>query len=43
MYPDCFYGFLTIEDSGLQSELEAVVEDWKRDSGVIQKEKYNNF
>ena len=39
LYPDCFYGFLTIEDSGLQLEIEAVVEDWKQDRGVIQKEK----
>ena len=39
LYPDCFYGFLTIENSGLQSEIEAVVEDWKQDSGVMQKEK----
>ena len=39
LYPDCFYGFLTIEDSGLQSEIEAVVEEWKQDRGVIQKEK----
>lgn len=31
LYPDCFYGFLTIEDSGLQLEIEAVVEDWKQD------------
>lgn len=38
LYPDCFYGFLTIEDSGLQLEIEAVVEDWKQDRGVIQKE-----
>lgn len=38
-YPDCFYRFLTIEDNSLQSEIEAVVESWKKDSGVVQKEK----
>lgn len=37
-YPGCFYGFLTIEDSSLQPEIEAVVEGWKQDSGVVQKE-----
>lgn len=37
-YPGCFHGFLTIEDSSLQPEIEAVVEGWKQDSGVVQKE-----
>lgn len=37
-YPGCFHGFLTIEDGSLQSEIEAVVENWKQDSGVVQKE-----
>ena len=38
MYPGCFHGFLTIEDSNLQSEIAVVVENWKRDSDVVQKE-----
>ena len=37
-YPGCFHGFLTIEDSSLQTEIEAVVEGWKQESGVMQKE-----
>ena len=37
-YPGCFHGFLTIEDSSLQTELEAVVEGGKQESGVMQKE-----
>lgn len=37
-YPGCFHGFLTIEDSSLQQKIEAVVEVWKQDSGVVRKE-----
>lgn len=37
-YPGCFHGFLTIEDSSLQTEIEAVVEGWKQESGVTHKE-----
>lgn len=37
-YPSCFYGFLTLEDSSLQVEIDAVVEVWKQESGVLQKE-----
>jgi len=37
-YPGCFHGFLTIEESSLLTEIEAVVEGWKQESGVIQKE-----
>ena len=37
-YPGCFHGFLTIENVSLQQEIEAVVEEWKQDSDVMQKE-----
>lgn len=38
-YPGCFHGFLTIEDGILQQEIDAVVEVWKQESGIVQKEK----
>ncbi|MGN0424262.1 MAG: hypothetical protein ACI4FY_03015 [Acetatifactor sp.] len=38
-YPSCFYGFLLVENTNLQSEIEAVVEVWKQESGIVQKEK----
>lgn len=37
-YPGCFNGFLTVEDGSLQLEIEAVVEVWRQESGVVQKE-----
>lgn len=37
-YPGCFHGFLAIEDNNIQSEIEAVVEDWKQENNIVQKE-----
>lgn len=37
-YPGCFNGFLTVVDNSLQPEIEAIVEDWKLESGVVHKE-----
>ena len=39
-YPSCFHGFLTIENSSLQKEIDAVVEVWKQESGIMQKEEF---
>lgn len=38
-YPLCFNGFLTLQDSDLRTEITFVVEAWKVESGVAQKEK----
>lgn len=37
-YPSCFHGFLTLEDGYLQTEIDAVIEVWKQESGAVQKE-----
>ncbi|MGN1176628.1 MAG: hypothetical protein ACI4S1_14345 [Roseburia sp.] len=37
-YPSCFHGFLTLEDSNLQTEIGEIIEVWKQESGVVQKE-----
>lgn len=37
-YPLCFHGFLILEDSQLQLEVEKAVEVWKQESGIVQKE-----
>ena len=37
-YPDCFYGFLIIEDSSMESAIKADVLLWKQEKCVIQKE-----
>lgn len=37
-YPSCFNGFLTLVNDELQLEIEEVVEVWKQESGIVQKE-----
>lgn len=37
-YPSCFYSFLVLEDSDLQTEINVLVEEWKQESGIVQKE-----
>ena len=41
-YPSCFNGFLTVEDSDLQTEIASVLEVWKQESGTVQKEELRN-
>ncbi len=36
-YPNCFYGFLTIKDSSIESSIKADVLLWKQENGVSQK------
>ena len=38
-YPQCFYGYLTLENSKLQSEIISVIENWKMENGIEEKEK----
>lgn len=38
VYPSCFNGFLTLEKSKLQSEIDSVIEVWKQESGAVRKE-----
>lgn len=38
-YPSCFNGFLTLENTELQVEMQAVIETWRVESGEVQKEK----
>lgn len=38
VYPSCFYNFLIIENEVLQEEINSVIEVWKQESGVLQKE-----
>ena len=38
VYPSCFYNFLVLEDGILQEEINSVIEVWKQESGVLQKE-----
>ena len=38
-YPHCFYGYLTLEDSKLQLEIISVIEKWKMENGIEEKEK----
>ena len=38
VYPSCFYNFLVLEDEVLQEEINSVIEVWKQESGVLQKE-----
>lgn len=37
-YPQCFYGYLTFEDNQMQNEINSVLEDWKRENGIEEKE-----
>ena len=38
-YPSCFNGFLTLENGQKQAEVQKDLEQWKIESGVVQKEK----
>lgn len=37
-YPSCFEGFLILQNSSLQSEVEKDIEVWRQESGAVQKE-----
>lgn len=39
VYPQCFYGFLTLENSRLQFEIAQTVKNWKEENGIAEKEK----
>ena len=38
-YPQCFYGYLTLENCKLQSEIAQIVEIWKEEKGITEREK----
>lgn len=38
-YPQCFYGYLTLDDSKLQSEIISVIQNWKIQNGIEEWEK----
>lgn len=37
-YPACFHTFLTLDNSELQTEINGLVEMWKTENGIEQKE-----
>lgn len=41
-YPQCFYGYLTLGDSELQLEIDSVVDSWKNENDIEEKEKLRN-
>lgn len=41
-YPQCFYGYLTLENSELQLEIISVVDNWKNENAIEEKEKLRN-
>lgn len=41
-YPQCFYGYLTLKDSELQLEIIPVVDNWKNENDIEEKEKLRN-
>lgn len=38
-YPQSFYRYLTLEDDTMQSDMDQIVEIWKQEKGIAEKEK----
>lgn len=39
VYPQCFYGYLMLENSTFQSQIISVIENWKMENRIEEKEK----
>lgn len=42
VYPQCFYGYLTLEDSELELKIISVVDNWKNENNIKEKEILRN-